>query len=65
MSTNAAIWVRVSTDGKHEDNQTPELEAAARYRDALRVCTRQRGGKMSVCRATAHRVGTRFRKPPT
>jgi DNA invertase Pin-like site-specific DNA recombinase len=26
MSTNAPIWVRVSTDRQHEDNQIPDLE---------------------------------------
>jgi DNA invertase Pin-like site-specific DNA recombinase len=32
MSTNAAIWVRVSTDRQHEDNQIPDLERLCDHR---------------------------------
>ena len=32
VSTEAAIWVRVSTDRQHEDNQIPDLERLCRHR---------------------------------
>ena len=32
MSTKAAIWVRVSTDRQHEDNQIPDLERLCEHR---------------------------------
>ncbi len=32
MSANAAIWVRVSTDRQHEDNQIPDLERLCQHR---------------------------------
>ncbi|MHB8328900.1 MAG: recombinase family protein [Acidimicrobiales bacterium] len=31
-STKAAIWVRVSTDRQHEDNQIPDLERLCEHR---------------------------------
>jgi len=32
MSTQAAIWTRVSTDRQHEDNQIPDLERLCQHR---------------------------------
>ena len=32
MSAKAAIWVRVSTDRQHEDNQIPDLERLCQHR---------------------------------
>jgi DNA invertase Pin-like site-specific DNA recombinase len=32
MNTKAAIWVRVSTDRQHEDNQIPDLERLCEHR---------------------------------
>jgi DNA invertase Pin-like site-specific DNA recombinase len=32
MSAKAAIWVRVSTDRQHEDNQIPDLERLCEHR---------------------------------
>ena len=32
MSVKAAIWVRVSTDRRHEDNQIPDLERLCEHR---------------------------------